>query len=219
MKTILVPYLILSSLMPEMAEISKALDKLGEGYSIDCLNWRDYSYQPKVRFNIAYGQKEIYLKYYVHEQYVMAQKGKSNESVCEDSCVEFFVSPEDDGIYYNFEFNPIGTCLVGKGTGRADSRVIDPAYIARIRRLGTMGTVPFEEKTGDLSWELTIAIPVEAFAGKDIKTLSGKVFKANFYKCGDKLTRPHYLTWNPVGTPNPDYHQPKYFGTLEFEKR
>ena len=219
MKTILVPYLILSSLMPDMAEISKALDQLGEGYAIDRVNWPGYEYQPKVRFNIGYGEKEIYIKYYVHEQYVMAQKKKSNQSVCEDSCVEFFVSPDSDGIYYNFEFNPIGTCLLGKGTGRADSKVVDPEYVSKIRRLGTMGTEAFNEKTGDQYWELTVAIPVEAFAGKDIKTLEGKVFKANFYKCGDKLTQPHYLTWNPVGTTNPDYHRPEYFGTLQFDIR
>jgi len=219
MKNILVPYLIFSSLIPDMADVSKALDKLGNGYEINQVNWPGYEYQPKVRFNIGYGESEIYIKYYVHEKYVMAQKDKSNQSVCEDSCVEFFVSPDSDGIYYNFEFNPIGTCLVGKGTGRADSKVIDPEYISKIRRLSTLGTVPFEEKTGDQYWELTVAIPVEAFAGKDIKSLSGKVFKANFYKCGDKLTQPHYLTWNPVGTENPDYHRPEYFGTIEFETK
>jgi len=217
MKSLLVPYLVFSSLLPDMAEVSKALDKLGEGYAIDRVNWPGYEYQPKVRFNIGYGEKEIYLKYYVHEQYVMAQKRKPNESVCEDSCVEFFVSPDSDGIYYNFEFNPIGTCLLGKGTCRADSKVVDPEYINKIRRLGTLGTIPFDEKTGDQYWELTVVIPVEAFAGKDIKTLRGKVFHANFYKCGDKLTRPHYLTWNPISTANPDYHRPEYFGTLKFE--
>ncbi|MFA6129070.1 MAG: carbohydrate-binding family 9-like protein [Bacteroidales bacterium] len=219
MKTLIVPYLIFSSLVPDMGEVSTALDKLGDGYAIDCMNWPGYVNQPRVRFNIGYSEKEIYIKYYVHEQYVMAKKHKSNESVCEDSCVEFFVSPDSDGIYYNFEFNPIGTCLLGKGTGRVDSKKVDPEFIAKVRRLGTLGTEPFNERTGDQSWELTVAIPVEAFAGKDIKSLTGKVFKANFYKCGDKLTQPHYLTWNPVGTPTPDYHQPRYFGTLKFEKR
>jgi len=46
--------------------------------------------------------------------------------------------------------------------------------------------------------------------------LKGKIFRANFYKCGDKLTVPHYVTWNPVGTENPDYHQPEHFGLLKF---
>jgi len=49
-----------------------------------------------------------------------------------------------------------------------------------------------------------------------VKNLKGKTFRANFYKCGDMLTVPHYVTWNPVGTENPDYHQPKYFGLLKF---
>jgi hypothetical protein len=133
--------------------------------------------------------------------------------------VEFFVSPDADGVYYNFEFNPIGTCLLGKGTGRADSKVVDPEYISKIRRLSTLGTTPFDEKTGEQYWELTVAIPVEAFAGKEVGPLAGREFKANFYKCGDKLTKPHYLTWNPVGTPNPDYHRPEFFGTIRFEPK
>ena len=46
--------------------------------------------------------------------------------------------------------------------------------------------------------------------------LKGKTFRANFYKCGDMLSVPHYVTWNPVGTPKPDYHRPEYFGELKF---
>ena len=219
MKTILVPWLGFTQPQPDLSEVSKALDQLGPGHEISVVNWEGYVNKPAVRFNIGYGEKEIYLKYYVRENFVLAEKDSSNQGVCEDSCVEFFVSPEDDGIYYNFEFNPIGTCLLGKGHGRHDSRVVDTTYISKIRRMGTLGTKPFSEKAGDQYWELTVAIPLEAFAGKEIGTLEGKTFKANFYKCGDKLSQPHYLTWNPVGTPNPDYHRPEYFGNLVFEKR
>lgn len=217
MKTIIVPLLHLAGPDPDLVGVSKELDNLGKGHPINVVNWDGYSYRPDVRFNIAHNGKVIFLKYYVTENYVKAEKGNSNDMVCEDSCVEFFVSPDSDGIYYNFEFNPIGTCLLGKGTGRADSKVVDPAYISKIRRLSTMGNVPFKEKTGEYTWELTLAIPVEAFAGKEITTLSGKTFRANFYKCGDNLTKPHYLTWNPVGTENPDYHRPEYFGILKFQ--
>ncbi|MCF0172470.1 MAG: hypothetical protein HUJ91_01855, partial [Bacteroidales bacterium] len=27
----------------------------------------------------------------------------------------------------------------------------------------------------------------------------------------------HFLSWNPIGTPTPDFHCPEYFGTIEFE--
>ncbi|MBT5542155.1 MAG: hypothetical protein HOK34_04920, partial [Gammaproteobacteria bacterium] len=29
--------------------------------------------------------------------------------------------------------------------------------------------------------------------------------------------KPHYLTWNPVETSNPDFHRPEFFGKLIFE--
>ena len=49
-----------------------------------------------------------------------------------------------------------------------------------------------------------------------VKDLKGKIFRANFYKCGDKLTVSHYVTWNLMGTKKPDYHQPEHFGLLKF---
>lgn len=200
-----------------MQEISKLLDELGDGTPINTVNWDDYTYQPKVNFNIAYGFGEILIKYYVTENYVMAQKTESNQSVCKDSCVEFFVTPVSDGPYYNFEFNPIGTCLLGKGYGRQDSRVQSPEIIKKIRRLSSLGSEPFEERVGKQSWTLVVAIPLEILFGNPIPELSGKFIRANFYKCGDKLTKSHYLTWNPVETEKPDYHRPEYFGVLEFE--
>jgi hypothetical protein len=61
-----------------------------------------------------------------------------------------------------------------------------------------------------------MAIPLTVFFHHELKELKGKVFRANFYKCGDKLAVPHYVTWNPVGTVAPDYHRPEYFGLLKF---
>jgi len=166
--------------------------------------------------SIAYSDHEIFLKYYITENYFKAEKTDTNQMVCEDSCVEFFVSPEDDGIYYNMEFNAIGTCLLGIGTNRANSKRVAPEIISKIRRLTSAGTEPFREKTGVYAWTITVAIPYEVFSHHQIKDLQGKIFRANFYKCGDKLTVPHYVTWNPVGTEKPDYHQPEHFGLLKF---
>ncbi|MFH0760275.1 MAG: carbohydrate-binding family 9-like protein [Bacteroidota bacterium] len=217
MKTIIVPFLAFASPQPEMHEVSKMLDHQGPGYTISKVNWPGFDNKPEVRFNIGYGPSEIYLKYYVREKYVKAEKGTPNENVYEDSCVEFFVAPEPDGIYYNFEFNAIGTCLMAKGTSRDDRQRMDSVLINKIRRFSSLGTEPFPERTGEQFWELTVAIPLEAFAGKEITDLKGKTFKANFYKCGDKLSHPHYLSWNPIGTKKPDFHRPEYFGTIKFE--
>ena len=202
--------------VPSIENISIELDKIGSGNNIELVNWENFSYKPIVKFNIAYTNKELLLKYYVKEKYIKAEKGKNNQMVCEDSCVEFFVTPPDSDEYYNFEFNCIGTCLLAKGHNRNDSHIIDPELINNIRRKSDLGDKIFSERTGDFYWELTIAIPLEIFI-KNISSLKNKKLKANFYKCGDKLKEPHYLSWNKIDTVEPDFHRPEFFGDLEFE--
>jgi hypothetical protein len=192
------------------------MDEQKEKLLIETINWEGYNYKPEVALAIAYSDHEIFLKYYITENYFKAEKTETNQMVCEDSCVEFFVSPEDDGIYYNLEFNGIGTCLLGTGTGRENSIRANPEIVSKIRRQSSIGEKPVSEREGKIDWTITIAIPFEVFFHHKVKDLKGKTFRANFYKCGDMLNVPHYLTWNPVGTENPDYHQPKYFGLLKF---
>ncbi|MGB8358041.1 MAG: carbohydrate-binding family 9-like protein [Bacteroidales bacterium] len=216
MKVIEVSRLNSEKTNPPMAEVSVRLDEIGPGHAIETVNWEAFPYKPEVRFNIAWGERGIYLKYYVKESTVKAEKTLTNEMVCEDSCVEFFVAPSDDGIYYNLEFNPIGTILMGTGHGRHDSVRADAQILKGVRRITTLGTEPFAEICGDVRWSLTIAIPPETFFHHKISDLRGKSFRANFYKCGDMLSNPHYVTWNPVGTEKPDFHRPEYFGTLRF---
>ena len=45
----------------------------------------------------------------------------------------------------------------------------------------------------------------------------GVVWMANFYKCADKTSKPHWLTWSVVDRPSPDFHVPESFGMLEFK--
>ncbi len=206
----------LKSDYPELKEISFWMDNQNERIQIDTINWEGYGYKPEVSLAAGYSDHEIFLKYYIKENYFKAEKTETNQMVCEDSCVEFFVSPENDGIYYNIEFNGIGTCLLGTGINRANSKRADPQIISKIRRLSSVGSIPVKEKSEMVEWTLTVAIPFKVFFHHEVKELKGKTFRANFYKCGDMLTVPHYVTWNPVRTEKPDYHQPEYFGLLKF---
>ncbi|HEX2974977.1 MAG TPA: carbohydrate-binding family 9-like protein [Bacteroidales bacterium] len=200
---------------PDLIGLSDIMDTY-QRHQIETLNWKDFDYKPDVNFSVAYNYDEILLKFRVRERFCKAEMTESNQNVYEDSCVEFFVSPFQDGIYYNMEFNALGTCLMGCGTGRADRERADPLVIEGIRRLSSEGNKPFPEKEGDFAWTLTIAIPFSVFYRHKITSLSGKKISANFYKCGDKLSQPHYLTWNPVETMKPDFHRPEYFGELKF---
>ncbi|MBG0859920.1 MAG: hypothetical protein IQL11_10470 [Bacteroidales bacterium] len=216
MKVLEVRKLEFKTPFPEMSEVSARLDQLESRNKVNSVNWKEYSYKPDVSFSMAYSDNEIFLKYYIIEDYFKAEMTETNQMVCEDSCVEFFVSPGNDGIYYNLEFNGIGTCLLGTGTGRENSTRANPEIISKIRRLTSAGHTPVREKKGRFSWTLTVAIPFDVFFHHNVKQLKGKTFRANFYKCGDMLSVPHYVTWNPVGTPKPDYHRPEYFGELKF---
>jgi len=201
---------------PPLDKISQKLDDLNPKIPVDRINWEEFTYKPDVRFSIAYTANEILLKYYVTEHWFKAEMTVSNQEVYEDSCVEFFISPGEDGLYYNFEFNAIGTCLMGTGKTRENRRRADPGIISGIRRLTSAGTEPVSEQEREFSWTITLGIPFKIFHLHKITDLKGKELRANFYKCGDKLSVPHFLTWNPVRAQKPDYHLPEFFGLLRF---
>jgi len=202
---------------PSMEEISARMDKVQERHAIAELNWASYPYLPDVEIVISFTTKEILLKYFVTENWFKAEKVTTNDKVYEDSCVEFFVSPGGDAGYYNFEFNGIGTCLAGYGEGRNKRALLDPLLVTEIRRKSTAGEQPVSEREGRSSWSITIAMPLNIFFRHEISELQGKSFQSNFYKCGDKLRVPHYVTWNQVISQKPDFHSPEFFGTIDFE--
>ena len=85
-----------------------------------------------------------------------------------------------------------------------------------MKRWSTLGDEPFEERVGEVAWEVALIIPYKAFFLHQIESLDGKTVPANFYKCGDDLKTPHFLSWNPIAIEKPDFHRPDHFGMLEF---
>lgn len=215
-KTLEISRLDLDPVAASIDEISEKLDMLNVRIPVDRINWDEFDYKPDVRFSMAYAEQAILLKYYVNEKYFRAEKTETNQNVYEDSCVEFFVSPADDGIYYNLEFNALGTCLMGSGAGRAGRQRVNPAVISEIRRKPSPPDIVKQSADGLYSWELTLAIPLKVFFRHPTGRLKGLTFRANFFKCGDMLEVPHYVTWNPVETAKPDFHRPEFFGNLKF---
>ncbi|WP_319589525.1 carbohydrate-binding family 9-like protein [uncultured Draconibacterium sp.] len=184
---------------------------------IEVLNWgKAFPYKPGIQFRIAHTGNEIWLKFYVQEKNILAQETEINGDVYKDSTVEFFISIDGKN-YYNFEFNCIGTPHVGYGPGRGNRTPILPEVLKQIDIKSSLGNEPFEEKSGDFSWEMMICIPTQCFAFDKIEKLNGLKATANFYKCGDATSDPHFVSWNPVNTENPDYHRPEFFGQILFE--
>ena len=199
-----------------LKEAEIKLEECAALQKIECINWQEYPYRPELKFRIAHTGNAIWLKFYVNEKSILARETNTNGAVHKDSCVEFFISP-DGNEYYNFEFSCIGTIHLGHGPGRASRSMIAPDIAEKIQVSSTLGSMPFEEKTGDFTWEMMIVIPGECFVFDEIETFQGLDATANFYKCGDETADPHFVTWNPVKTENPDYHRPEYFGKIHFQ--
>ncbi len=224
MKRLVVPHVELD--LEDAKGISDAIGSLESGLEIGNLPWADrYGYKPEVHFMAFYTDRGIIVKYSVREGSIRAIYAGDNEPVYEDSCVEFFFSVGDDENYFNFEFNCIGTLLAQYGKSREERSFIDTDLLRSVKRYSNLGREPFSERSSDLGkdfeWELTVTIPfslifsVSNFNG-DVGKLRQVGGRGNFYKCGDKLKKPHYLSWSMVNTLQPDFHRPEFFGRVVF---
>lgn len=186
---------------------------------ITCVNWAEYPYAPEAKFRIAHTGRHILLNYVVTEASVRAMAGADNESVWEDACVEFFSIPQTaDGIYYNVECNCVGQILMAAGAKREGREPAPQAVIDTIERWCSLGREGFAERIGVCTWQVVLRIPCSAYFKHHLTDLSGITMRANFYKCGDKLQTPHFLSWNPIKLPSPNFHCPPFFGEVTFEE-
>jgi len=185
--------------------------------NIDNVNWPTaFPYRPDVKFRIAHTGNTILLQFQVTEQQVRAEIKEDNGQVFRDACCEFFLRPRTDGPYYNIETNCLGVMLIECGMSRGAARKkATKDILANVGRWASLAEQPLPE--GECSWQLALTIPCSTFFKDNISDLSGKRMKGNFYKTGDDLAVPHYLSWNKIKTSKPDFHTPLYFGEIVFE--
>ncbi|MEO6133936.1 MAG: carbohydrate-binding family 9-like protein [Ginsengibacter sp.] len=193
-------------------EISNLLDTF-EKEKLEFVPWPEFPYKPNVAFSIAHNNENIFLKYYVQEKYLRCENNTVNSPVHEDSCVEMFLSFDEGVNYYNFEFNCAGIAKVGYGHSRHSRELLDKNIVLQFRAK----SIIISETEKGANWQLTLAIPVSAFGNIPIHKLSGLNCRANFYKCGDLLPEPHFISWSNIESEKPDFHSPEFFGRLIFE--
>lgn len=135
-----------------------------------------------------------------------------DDPVCLDSCMEFFAIWDNGTNYLNIESNSEGTMCIGYGASRESRRTA-------LRYLKLEDMFKMNPVVEDGRWTLTMEIPIEKLQKfyKNISAetfVSGYSFTGNFYKTGgaDNTGNEHYAMWNEVGTENPDFHRPEYFG-------
>ena len=183
------------------------------------------SHRPATRCKLLYSASRLHGIFRIDDRYVRCIRAGFQAEVFKDSCVEFFVQPKPGAGYFNFEFNCGGAMLA--------SYVYDPVRVGgRVRgcsplSLEEAGQVLLyhdmpdrvePETEHDVVWHLGFSLPfslLERYVGS-IGEVGGQVWRANFYKCGDETSHPHWGSWQPIAERN--FHDPSSFGDIRFKK-
>jgi hypothetical protein len=177
---------------------------------------------PTTEVKIAYDETSIHLMFQVADRYVRAVALDHQDNVWEDSCVEFFFTPNADVSmgYFNLEMNCGGIFLFHFQAGPGKERmVISKQDCNQIKVAHSLPRTVDPEITEPFTWRVAYSIPL-ALLKKYCPVIvpgPGRQWRANFYKCGDNTSHPHWLTWAPVDFFRPNFHLPQSFGILEFQ--
>ncbi|MBE6370413.1 MAG: hypothetical protein E7056_09700 [Lentisphaerae bacterium] len=180
------------------------------------------NHRPETELKMQYDESGIYGLFLVKDYYVKSVHTDFQESVCRDSCVEFFWQLPGAG-YFNLEMN------AGKGmllyyirdnthteNGFKDFTILPEEDMLMLKKFHTMPDVIDPEIVGDTTYRVGFYIPFELM--KKYATFkqpsAGTFWRMNAYKCGDRTSHPHWISWNPVHALN--FHCPEDFGVLEF---
>lgn len=136
--------------------------------------------------------------------------------VCLDSAVEIFLSfpnsPQDKdfspyiekSFYTNIEMNAVGVCAAKYGMSRKNRIAYTPNQIASLK---------INARQHADYWSLDLVVPrslISELIGFD-GFAPGSEFAFNLYKISETKEFEHYLSFNKIDNPTPNFHLPQFF--------
>lgn len=213
--------------LSEQPEINAVWDKMPWN-GIESLQVKNFmgdkpEHFPYTQAKVAYDNTAIYVIFRVEDRYVRAAAKKHQGPVYLDSCVEFFFTPGTDikEGYFNLEMNCGGTMLFHHQMKPRDEQThLSEEHLQQVEVAHTLPEIIDPEMVGDTTWIVEYRIPFSILSNYHSfsEPEAGTIWRANFYKCADQTSHPHWLTWSPIDFPRPNFHVPEYFGILEFQK-
>ena len=182
------------------------------------------SHRPVVQAKLLYDPEHLYVMFRVEDRYVRSVHTEYQGAVCRDSCVEFFVEPVPGKGYFNFESNAGGTLHLSYiedprrgANGFAKYEFIPQELGHQVRVKATLPEKVDPEIKDPITWLSKLTIPLNVFRPYvgELALRPGVSWRANFYKCADDTSHPHWATWAPIGE-QLNFHQPRYFAPIEF---
>lgn len=179
------------------------------------------AFRPSAQAKMLYDNDNIYVIFEVKDRYVRSLTQDYNGPVWNDSCVEFFFSPDSELPlkYFNLEITCGGIPLMRYNTiPRKEFRKLEIEEIKQIEIAHSLPQKVDPEIAEPVTWTLEYRIPLAILEkySKVTHPKKGIVWKANFYKTADKTSNPHYITWSVIEISKPDFHLPQFFGKLIF---
>ncbi|MFA7160341.1 MAG: carbohydrate-binding family 9-like protein [Kiritimatiellia bacterium] len=185
---------------------------------------RSSSHRPKVEFRLLWDRAGLYVFFRVEDRYVRCLRTDYQNQVCKDSCVEFFVEPKPGAGYLNFEVNCGGNLLLyfldypdpAKG-GIKMKEVVPRSLGETVKIYHSMPKVVYPELDFDVTWKIEYFAPFSLFEHYfgPLGEIGGQTWRANFYKCADESSHPHWATWAPL-PPKVSFHVPQHFAPIKF---
>ena len=192
-------------------EVVSELFKLS-ATKLDCVNWAEYPYKPSVTVRLGYSSSALAILFEVEEDHVRAVTMEDCGPVWEDSCCEFFVADPAGNGYFNFEMNCVGTLLAAKRQSQTVFEFLSETQLAEIQRLSSLPHAQIDSVGAGQKYWIAEVIPFSILGLGE----APKSIMANFYKCGDKCEKPHFLSMAPIDTPSPCFHCPEFFQEVKF---
>lgn len=177
---------------------------------------------PNTQARLAYDKEAVYVIFKVEDQFVRAVADTFQGPVYRDSCVEFFFTPGEnlsEG-YFNLEMNCGGTALFNHQVTQGNAvQNISKADFGEMTIVASLPRIIDPEITEPTTWTVEYRLPIDILKTyAPVKSpASGVIWRANFFKCADATSQPHWLTWAKVDHPTPRFHLPEFFGEIAFE--
>ena len=202
-------YTILRTKLNEISYDSKEWEKANVA-KIGTVNWDVTTYCPDTEVRVLTNDEGLFVRFETDEENLRFNAEPIQGKVHLDSCVEFFFipDPKNSKKYFNFEFNAKGAIHLGYGEGRSPIRT--PCEITDVSIFKIESFIK-----GEKGFILKFFIPY-SYILKYADGI-GDYFLGNFYKCREEGEKPHFVSLNPIKTPEPDFHRPEFFDKIYIE--
>ncbi|MGL4363384.1 MAG: carbohydrate-binding family 9-like protein [Cellulosilyticaceae bacterium] len=140
------------------------------------------------------------------DEYIRGDAKSLNEAVYNDSCFEFFLTPNKNkgDAYFNIEINCNGILYLAYKDNTPERLLITEEQADHIT---------IEAKRIEGGWALDVQLPLEILESMCGYKIEKHMWHGNFYRCGGREDT-QYACWNKIEWDYPSYHLPKTFGTI-----